>query len=94
MKRILAACLGAVTLLALSGGARAQTAGASCAELWYERNSYYKEAGYCFRTARGIRAFGNSGCQHDDINDVPLSARARAAVADIQRMERAKGCPR
>lgn len=65
-----------------------------CAELWHQRNSLYKAGGYCFRTARAIRAFGNGGCAYDDVADVPLSARQRAAVADIARLERDLGCPR
>ncbi|TXM63603.1 YARHG domain-containing protein [Methylobacterium sp. WL120] len=65
-----------------------------CDELWGERNAVYGEAGYCFRTPRGIKAFGNAGCRYDDIADVPLSARDRAKVAEIQRQERAAGCPR
>lgn len=64
-----------------------------CDELWGERNAVYKEAGYCFRTARGIRAFGNAGCRYDDIADVPLSARERAKVAGIRREEGARNCP-
>jgi hypothetical protein len=65
---------------------------ASCSSLWYERNQIYKEAGYCFKTSRAIRAFGNSGCSYDDINDVPLSARQRAVVRDIAAQERRMGC--
>lgn len=66
--------------------------GQSCGELWYERNAIYKDAGYCFNTQRGIRAFGNAGCQYDNVNDVPLSANARARIAEIVRMERGYGC--
>ncbi len=69
-------------------------AGFPCDELWAERNAKYKDAGYCFKTARGIRAFGNAGCRYDDLADVPLSARQRADIADIQRQERENGCPR
>jgi hypothetical protein len=65
---------------------------ASCSSLWYERNQIYKDAGYCFKTARAIRAFGNAGCSFDDINDVPLSARQRAAVQEIVAQERRAGC--
>lgn len=72
-----------------AGPARAEF---PCDELWAERNAVYKEAGYCFRTPRAIRAFGNAGCQYDEIADVPLSARNRAKVADIQRQERAASC--
>ena len=63
-----------------------------CDALWGERNAVYKEAGYCFRTARAIRAFGNAGCRYDDIRDVPLSANDRAKVAEIVREESRNGC--
>lgn len=77
-----------VVVLAFSTAA----ANASCSTLWRERNQIYKDAGYCFKTARAIRAFGNSGCSFDDINDVPLSARQRAIVRDIVAQERQMGC--
>ena len=64
----------------------------SCGDLWYERNAIYKDAGYCFSTPRGVRAFGNAGCQYDNITGVPLSPGARARVAEIVRMERMYGC--
>ncbi len=65
-----------------------------CDVLWEIRNRIYKENGYCFRTPRGIAAFGNAGCRHDDINAVPLNQYERANVAAIARVERMKGCPR
>ncbi|HMN71168.1 MAG TPA: YARHG domain-containing protein [Rhodoblastus sp.] len=80
-------------LAALISGASVLPAYAqSCGNLWYERNAIYKDAGYCFNTPRGIRAFGNAGCQYDNVNDVPLSANSRARIAEIVRMERAYGC--
>lgn len=88
MKTLLAAGL-ALALSAAPAFARFP-----CDELWGERNAIYKDAGYCFKTARGIKAFGNAGCRYDDMADVPLSARQRADVADIQRQERENGCPR
>jgi len=63
-----------------------------CDAFWGERNAVYAEAGYCFRTARGIKAFGHADCRYDDIRDVPLSARDRAKVADIVREEQRNGC--
>ncbi len=66
----------------------------SCDELWQTRNEIYKEAGYCFKTAKAIRRFGNSGCSYDDMEDVPLSRSKRQLVAEIQRWERAHRCPR
>lgn len=66
-----------------------------CDELWGERNAVYYEAGYCFKTDRAIRAFGrNAGCTYTNIEDVPLSARDRRKVAEIQEQERANRCPR
>ncbi|MFO1135809.1 MAG: YARHG domain-containing protein [Rhodoblastus sp.] len=80
-------------LAALLGGASVIPAHAqSCGDLWYERNAIYKDAGYCFNTPRGIRTFGNAGCQYDNVNDVPLSANSRARIAEIVRMERGYGC--
>lgn len=64
----------------------------SCDSLWYARNEIYKGGGYCFNTARGIRAFGNAGCQYDDVDQVPLSDEQRRIIADITRQERWQGC--
>jgi hypothetical protein len=66
----------------------------SCSELWYERNNIFKDAGYCFKTSRAIRTFGNAGCAYDSESDVPLSERDRQRVNAIQRIEREKRCPR
>jgi hypothetical protein len=75
-------------LLLAASEAQAQ----SCGDLWYRRNSIFKEAGYCFKTGRAIRAFGNAGCQYDEEADVPLSPRQRRIVASIQAEERDLGC--
>jgi hypothetical protein len=79
-----------VGLAALPAPARAE----SCDDLWYTRNEIYKAQGYCFRTRRGIEAFGNAGCQYDNVEDVPLSNSQRRTISDIQREERARRCPR
>lgn len=63
-----------------------------CTQLWVARNSIYKEYGYCFKTARAIRYFGNAGCQYDNERDLPISRADRARVNDIVRRERALGC--
>ncbi|RXT48112.1 YARHG domain-containing protein [Bosea sp. Tri-44] len=66
-----------------------------CDELWGERNAIYFEAGYCFKTERARKAFGdNAGCKYDNVADLPLTARNRADIADIQRRERENNCPR
>lgn len=79
---------------ALAGAARAGDGPEfwTCNELWTERNRVYKEAGYCFRTPRAIRVFGNAGCRFDNVDDVPLSANQRRDVGEIQRYERLRGC--
>ena len=64
----------------------------TCFRLWVARNSIYKAKGYCFKTRRAIRYFGNAGCTYDYEGDVPLSRRDRARIADIQAEERALGC--
>jgi hypothetical protein len=94
--RLRHAALAAIALASLAGPASAGDGPEfwSCRELWQNRNQVYKDMGYCFRTDRAIRAFGNSGCRYDDINDVPLSANQRREVAEISRYERIRGCPR
>ena len=70
------------------------SAPSSCDDLWYQRNFYYKAAGYCFRTSRGVQAFGNAGCSYDNEADFLLSGRQRGEVAALRRSETAMGCPR
>jgi hypothetical protein len=89
-------CLPLLATALLAGGAAgpALATPQACGELWTARNEIYKAQGYCFRTQRAIAAFGNAGCQYDNIEDVPLSAHDRRAVADIVRQERSLRCPR
>ena len=84
----------AILLLAAGVAGPALADPGTCAGLWTARNEIYKAQGYCFRTQRAIAAFGNAGCQFDNIEDVPLSANDRRAIADIVRQERALRCPR
>ena len=65
----------------------------SCDQLWYQRNSIFKAAGYCFKTPRGIRRFGNAGCAYDNQSDVPLSDRNRQLINLMQQVEHMKRCP-
>ena len=88
MSTAVAALLAAATLGATASVASAQ----SCADLWVERNTYYKQAGYCFKTRRAIEYFGNAGCGYYNERDVPLSAAVRARINQIVRTERAYGC--
>ena len=67
-------------------------AAASCGELWYTRNAIYKSAGYCFKTARAIAAFGNAGCIYDAMGAVPLSRQQQATIGTIVQQERYQGC--
>jgi hypothetical protein len=70
----------------------APTYAQTCEQLWVERNQYYKNHGYCFKTERGIEYFGNGGCHINDQNAVPLSQAERARIAQIVQEERAMGC--
>lgn len=66
----------------------------NCDQLWYQRNSIFKAAAYCFHTARGIRVFGNAGCRYEKEFDVPLSDRDRQTLKLIQQVGRVKSCQR
>jgi hypothetical protein len=85
---IVAMVVAAATLLVAAPPANAQ----SCQRLWVERNSYYKQRGYCFKTQRAIAYFGNAGCIYQNEAAVPLSRAERERIAQIQRLERANGC--
>ena len=63
-----------------------------CQPLWEVRNWIYKENGYCFHTQKAIDAFGNAGCQYDDVADVPLNDVERNNVSSIKTAEANKGC--
>lgn len=89
-------CLSLLATALLAGVAARPALGSplACAELWTQRNEIYKAQGYCFRTKRAIAAFGNAGCQYDNVDDLPLSANDHRTIADIVRQERALRCPR
>jgi hypothetical protein len=84
-----ALCLaGAITMIS-AAVASAQ----SCDQLWYERNAIYKNAGYCFKTARAIQAFGNAGCRYDVEARLPLTHEQERRIAAIANEERERRCP-
>ena len=64
----------------------------SCQQLWVERNQYYKNHGYCFKTQLAIEYFGNGGCNINDENAVTLTPAERARIAQIVQQQRAMGC--
>jgi hypothetical protein len=92
--RLMPAAVTAMIAAATLGATATVASAQSCQDLWIERNTYYKEAGYCFKTPRAISYFGNDGCYINDEARVPLSAAVRARVNQIIRLERAYGCPR
>jgi hypothetical protein len=82
----------AFTVIAATLAAAAPANAQSCDELWTERNSYYQARGYCFKTDRAINYFGNAGCRYNDEDRVPLSPDERRRIAEIRRLEQARGC--
>lgn len=72
--------------LGFSDAAKAQ--GASCEDIWFERNQLYARAGYCFRTERAISVFG-PGCFPPFGR---LSAMDQARVSELAILERRSGC--
>ena len=84
-----------VAALALAAGFAVTAANAQsrvCHRLWVERNQIYKDYGYCFKTERAIRYFGNRGCRYEYQNDVPISRRDSARINRIQAEERDNDC--
>ncbi len=79
------------TVIAL-GTSLGQSRAASCEDLWVERNQFYQDAGYCFKTQRAIRHFGNDGCSIQNENRLRLSAGAQRRIAQISAEERRQGC--
>ena len=63
-----------------------------CQPLGEVRNWIYKENGYCFKTPKTIKAFGNAGCLYDDVAQVPLNQFERHNVKAIKKAEARKGC--
>jgi hypothetical protein len=82
----------AVLIAAATLGADAARA-QDCQSLWVERNSYYKNAGYCFRTQRAIQYFGNGGCYVTDERQLQFPPGVWARILQIRQIERAMGCP-
>ncbi len=85
----------ALAELALTAGFAAPPANAQgrvCHRLWVERNQIYKDYGYCFKTERAMRYFGNRGCRYRYESEIPMSDRDRAAIDRIQAQERDYGC--
>lgn len=64
----------------------------SCEDLWVLRNSIYKDAGYCFKTAKAKSWFGNDGCKYADQDEVPLNAYQRHNVKVLKSVEAKNGC--
>jgi len=64
----------------------------SCGDLWYRRNAIYAANGYCFKTDRALRVFGNANCRFYVEADVPLSRAEREEIEIIRSVEARKGC--
>jgi hypothetical protein len=84
--------LGALALTASAVCLASSASAQSCFELWRNRNQFYADAGYCFKTEPAIRYFGNRGCIYENEADVPLSSSVRVRVEAIKRLERRLGC--
>jgi hypothetical protein len=79
-------------LMALFLPAAASAAPTECETLWLQRNSIFRDAGYCFHTPKGIQMFGYAGCKVDNERDLPLSDRQRDAVRQIAVAEARNRC--
>jgi hypothetical protein len=91
MRRLPAAIAIAMTVATL-GATLALAQMPTCEELWMERNQYYKAAGFCFRTTRGVEYFGNDGCRYYSERDLRFPGSIRARIAEIMWLERRNRC--
>ncbi len=66
--------------------------GSACNSLWYRRNKIYFDNGYCFKTERSIKAFGNKNCRFPVEADVPMSPSDRAQIDLIRTLEQQNRC--
>ncbi|MFO0994682.1 MAG: YARHG domain-containing protein [Hyphomicrobiales bacterium] len=64
----------------------------NCDELWFVRNAILDDHGYCFKTEKGISAFGNEGCESHSIADLELNSFEQFNLKAISGMEENKGC--
>ncbi|MEQ1719410.1 MAG: YARHG domain-containing protein [Hyphomicrobium sp.] len=87
---VLALVTGAVSTPARAGDVQGDAY--SCGELWEMRNQVFKDNGYCFKSAKAIKHFGNAGCQYDSEADVPVSDTDRSTIRDIKRSQVRQGC--
>jgi hypothetical protein len=81
-----------IIFAAVLGTTSIADAAPSCQQLWAARNSIYKARGYCFKTDRAIRYFGNGGCRYKDEDAIPFTDGDRMRIAEITRSERMRGC--
>ncbi|MFN0219738.1 MAG: YARHG domain-containing protein [Hyphomicrobium sp.] len=64
----------------------------SCQELWQMCNAIYKSGGYCFKSPKTIRTFGNAGCLYDNQAEVPISDIDRDTLGQIRKSEKRQSC--
>jgi hypothetical protein len=89
---LILAAVAATSLGAVSSAFAQDYWSMSCGDLWYARNAIYARNGYCFKTERAIRVFGNAGCRFEVEADVPMSRTEREEVETIRSVESRKGC--
>ncbi len=66
----------------------------NCFDLWKERNQYYADAHYCFKTARAKDEFKDDmrTCSVDDESQLRLTVAQQKRISAIIQRERAYGC--
>lgn len=85
-----AACLTLTNISAIAGDVQGDAYG--CNELWSLRNQIFKANGYCFKSPKAIKLFGNAGCKFDAETAVPLSDQDRQTLIAIKKSERRQSC--
>lgn len=63
-----------------------------CDVLWELRNEIYYENGYCFKTKKAIRFFGNDECEYDDAEDIRFNRYEQRNISTIASVEKELQC--
>jgi hypothetical protein len=63
-----------------------------CDVLWEMRNEIYAENGYCFKTKKAIKFFGNDECEYDDAADIEFNKYEKRNISTIAAVEKSEGC--
>ncbi|MGL1920831.1 MAG: YARHG domain-containing protein [Hyphomicrobiales bacterium] len=88
IQKIVTVCFG-IVLLQLSLLLTPAFAEDACDDLWYSRNFYFDQAGYCFGSKLGKAVFDNSNCKS---KNVALTKSTKRRISQMKEIEKEFDC--